>query len=129
MAPGHPDLNPGDQTGIQYFHLNNTSTETTEPVIEIGPNTTLPNGWPADGLTVPPEGIRVRILYSSETYPDTVTSVNNAVGTPDVSFRFTISSAVSYQAFEAYLLDGTGDTGAYSRDMYLSLVKVSEYRS
>jgi len=123
LKGGDALLNPYDPQGIEYWMLNNKSPDTTEPVVSIDATGALPADWPSDGVTVPKGGIRVRVKYNSTYYSDTVTSGGNAVGTPDVTFTFTIPNGTAYQGLDAYLVDGTGDISAYSMDMYLSLVK------
>jgi len=122
LNPGDVGLNSLDQEGLKYWMLNNTSTDTTEPIVQIFANQTLPAGYPTDGYTVPTTGIRVRIFLNSAFYGDSITSASNAIGTSDVSFAFTIASAQP-QAFDAYLLGQDGSTGTDSRDMFFSLVQ------
>lgn len=67
-------------------------------------------------------GIRMRVFLNSYYYPDTVTNSNNAPGTSDVNFKFTIPPN-RIQAMEAYICGQDGDTGPNGRDTFLALVR------
>lgn len=121
MAPGAPGLNPLDTAGVQLFVLNNGSPTTTQPAsAPITAATRDAHGLPADGVSVPPSGTRVRLFFDNRLYPDTVHPEQNGPGISDVVFQFRITAPV--QAMEAYLLAQNG-TVEYT-DTFLALQRV-----
>ena len=132
QADNHQRLNALDLDGLQYWVLTNNSTQTTEPSYQVDfddPNTFVNDlipwniafGWPLDERTVPLQGIRVRIFLNSFYYSDSITNSNNAPGTSDVNFRFTIPPG-RVQAMEAYVCGQDGDTCPNGRDTFVVLL-------
>ena len=125
LPPGDPALNPADAAGIHYYVLNNMSPITTEPSFEVTPASrpTIEAGyqWPSDGFTVPATGVRLAITFDSTYYPDSISTRDNAIGTPDVNFKFCIPAG-QVQAVDAYISDGAENCSPTGGDTYLALV-------
>lgn len=133
IAVGNPRLNALDLDGLQSWVLTNNDTSTTDPIhlVTADDPLTLGNelspwnavyGWPLDERTVPLQGIRVRIFLNSFYYPDTITNSDNAPGTSDVNFKFTVAPG-QIRAMEAYICGQDGDTSNGGRDTFLALVR------
>lgn len=120
LAVGDAALNPGDKTGIQVWVLNNNSTTSVEPIsAPVSASNRASLGLPADQVTVPKTGVRLRIFYdSSKGYVDSIEPIFNGANIPDLIFHFTIPNTTVAQGMEAYLLGQDTD-----RDMFLAVMK------
>lgn len=136
---GSARLSADDTTGIKVYVLELNSVDSSAPSdarLEAPVTQASPPDvralLPADGITVPVEGIRMRLVIDTSSYSDIVTPPQNTEGVPEIVFRFRVPAhrANYRRAFEVYAASSADVVGMQTsvgaaqaeRDTYLALL-------